>query len=56
MLRSASTGDPGGALGAYQKARKSFSEALGIEPSERLRQLQGAILQRDELTIARPAL
>ncbi|MCX5069705.1 AfsR/SARP family transcriptional regulator [Micromonospora lupini] len=49
------TGDPAGALGAYQKARKSFNEALGIEPSGRLQQLQGSILQRDELAIARLA-
>ncbi|MEU7752064.1 AfsR/SARP family transcriptional regulator [Micromonospora sp. NPDC049171] len=50
------TGDPAGALGAYQKARRSFGEALGIEPSGRLQQLQVAILQRDDLVIARHAL
>ncbi|MGC4855791.1 AfsR/SARP family transcriptional regulator [Micromonospora sp. DT4] len=50
------TGDPAGALGAYQKARASFGDALGIEPSRRLQQLQGSILQRDDRAIARLAL
>ncbi|MGV9211725.1 BTAD domain-containing putative transcriptional regulator [Micromonospora sp. RB23] len=50
------TGDPAGALVTYQKVRASFSEALGIEPSRRLQQLQGSILQRDDGAIARLAL
>ncbi|MEV0430125.1 AfsR/SARP family transcriptional regulator [Micromonospora sp. NPDC050495] len=49
-------GDPAGALGAYQEARRHFREALGIEPSRRLEQLQGAILRREELAVAHPAL
>ncbi|SBT53103.1 AfsR/SARP family transcriptional regulator [Micromonospora auratinigra] len=49
-------GDPAGALDAYQSARRRFSDALGIEPSRRLQHLQGAILRRDDVLIARPAL
>ncbi|WP_377542054.1 AfsR/SARP family transcriptional regulator [Micromonospora zhanjiangensis] len=44
--------DPAGALDAYQKARQCFGESLGIEPSRRLQLLQGAILRRDDVTLA----
>jgi class 3 adenylate cyclase/predicted ATPase/DNA-binding winged helix-turn-helix (wHTH) protein len=35
------------ALQAYQDARRSLVEELGIEPGERLRELEGAILAQD---------
>ena len=35
------------ALQAYQDARRKLVEELGIEPGERLRELEGAILAQD---------
>jgi Bacterial transcriptional activator domain/AAA ATPase domain len=46
------------ALQAYQDARRTLVEQLGIEPGERLRQLEHAILAQDpglQLTAVRPA-
>ncbi|MGW4467695.1 AfsR/SARP family transcriptional regulator [Micromonospora sp. NPDC004704] len=49
-------GDPAGALNAYQQARRSFNEALGMEPASRLQKLQTAILRRDEHAIQSTAM
>jgi DNA-binding SARP family transcriptional activator len=44
------------ALQAYQDARRTLVDELGIEPGERLRELEGAILAQDTaLALARPA-
>ena len=43
------------ALQAYQDARRKLVEELGIEPGERLRELEGAILAHDE-SLAVPAV
>jgi len=43
------------ALQAYQEARRSLTEELGIEPGERLRELERAILAQ-EPSLALPAL
>jgi len=42
------------ALQAYQDARRSLVEQLGIEPGERLRELEGAVLAQDP-ALAMPA-
>jgi predicted ATPase/class 3 adenylate cyclase/DNA-binding winged helix-turn-helix (wHTH) protein len=42
------------ALQAYQEARRNLVEDLGIEPGERLRELEGAILAQDP-SLAAPA-
>ena len=43
------------ALETYRRARRTFSEELGIEPGPRLRELEGAILRHDSsLETARP--
>jgi DNA-binding SARP family transcriptional activator len=41
------TGDLGGALATYQRARSVLVAELGIEPGDQLRHLQTAILRRD---------
>ena len=43
------------ALQAYQDARRKLVEELGIEPGERLRELEGAILAQDA-ALAAPAV
>ncbi|MFJ4585168.1 AfsR/SARP family transcriptional regulator [Streptomyces echinatus] len=48
-------GNTAGALAAYASARDELMEALGIEPGEELRALQGAVLRRD-LAPARPVV
>ena len=42
------------ALQAYQDARRKLVEELGIEPGERLRELEGAILAQDAALAAPP--
>jgi DNA-binding SARP family transcriptional activator len=44
-------GDPAGALDAFHRARRQFSERLGIDPSPRLQEMHRAVLQRDDLRI-----
>ena len=44
------------ALQAYQDARRALVEELGIEPGERLRELEAAVLaQEPELAVPEPA-
>ena len=44
------------ALQAYQDARRALVEELGIEPGERLRELEAAVLAQDpELAVPAPA-
>ena len=57
MLALYGTGRQADALDAYQQARATFVEELGIEPSPALRELERAILQQEvELPAAPPPL
>jgi YVTN family beta-propeller protein len=47
MLAFYRSGRQAEALQTYRRARRTFSEELGIEPSPRLRELEGAILRHD---------
>jgi DNA-binding SARP family transcriptional activator/ABC-type transport system substrate-binding protein len=47
MLALYRSGRQAEALEVYQQARRTFREDLGLEPSEELQQLQGAILAHD---------
>ena len=49
------TGRQADALAAYQRARDHLVEELGVEPGERLRQLETRILAADEGLTATPA-
>lgn len=47
MLALYRTGRQAEALETYRRARRTFSEELGLEPGPRLRELEGAILRHD---------
>ena len=47
MLALYRSGRQAEALETYRRARRTFSEELGIEPGPRLRELEGAILRHD---------
>ena len=47
MLALYRSGRQAEALDTYRRARRAFSEELGIEPGPRLRELEGAILRHD---------
>jgi DNA-binding beta-propeller fold protein YncE len=47
MLALYRSGRQAEALETYRRARRTFSEELGIEPGPRLQELQGAILRQD---------
>jgi DNA-binding SARP family transcriptional activator/DNA-binding beta-propeller fold protein YncE len=47
MLALYRSGRQAEALETYRRARRTFSEELGIEPSPRLQELEGAILRHD---------
>ena len=47
MLALYRSGRQAEALEVYRRARRTFSEELGIEPGPRLRELEGAILRHD---------
>ena len=47
MLALYRSGRQAEALETYRRARRTFSEELGIEPGLRLRELEGAILRHD---------
>jgi DNA-binding SARP family transcriptional activator/DNA-binding beta-propeller fold protein YncE len=47
MLALYRSGRQAEALETYRRARRTFSEELGIDPSLRLRELEGAILRHD---------
>jgi DNA-binding SARP family transcriptional activator len=47
MLALYRSGRQAEALETYRRARRTFSEELGIEPGSRLRELEGAILRHD---------
>ena len=47
MLALYRSGRQAEALETYRRARRTFSEELGIEPGARLRELEGAILRHD---------
>jgi DNA-binding SARP family transcriptional activator len=56
MLALYRAGRQADALAVYQRARRTFADELGIEPSESLRKLERAILQQDpslEPTVAK---
>jgi DNA-binding SARP family transcriptional activator len=56
MLALYRSGRQAEALETYRRARRTFSEELGIEPGPRLRELEGAILRHDpSLEVPRPA-
>jgi hypothetical protein len=56
MLALYRSGRQAEALETYRRARRMFSEELGIEPGPRLRELEGAILRHDpSLEVPRPA-
>ena len=47
MLALYRSGRQAEALETYRRAKRTFSEELGIDPSPRLRELEGAILRQD---------
>jgi YVTN family beta-propeller protein len=47
MLALYRSGRQAEALETYRRARRTFTEELGIDPSPRLRELEGAILRQD---------
>ncbi|ROO60379.1 DNA-binding SARP family transcriptional activator [Micromonospora sp. Llam0] len=49
-------GDVAGALAAFDTARRSLVEQLGVEPSEELRRLQKAILNRERPAVPAASL
>jgi DNA-binding SARP family transcriptional activator len=49
MIALYRTGDPGGALSAYQQVRAVLAAELGIEPGRQLGRLQAAVLRREDL-------
>jgi DNA-binding SARP family transcriptional activator/streptogramin lyase len=56
MLALYRSGRQAEALETYRRARRMFSEELGIEPGPRLRELEGAILRHDpSLEVPGPA-
>jgi DNA-binding SARP family transcriptional activator len=48
-------GSPSDALNAYRRARKTLIDELGVEPGERLRALEAAVLSREPLPELAPA-
>jgi predicted ATPase len=57
MLALYRSGRQADALAVYQRARRTFADELGIEPSESLRKLERAILQQDpalDASVAKP--
>ncbi|PWU21481.1 MAG: hypothetical protein C5B48_11255 [Candidatus Rokuibacteriota bacterium] len=54
MLALYRSGRQADALAAYQKARETLVQELGLEPGEELQQLERAILRRDEALRAPP--
>jgi DNA-binding beta-propeller fold protein YncE len=55
MLALYRSGRQAEALETYRRARRAFSEELGIEPGPRLRELEGAILRHDSsLAVSSP--
>lgn len=54
MRAHAASGDLSEALAAYRRARRTLVEQLGIEPGERLRRLEAAILSGAPLPGTRP--
>jgi YVTN family beta-propeller protein len=53
MLALYRSGRQAEALETYRRARRTFSEELGIEPGPRLQELEGAILRHDSSLVAR---
>lgn len=54
MLAAYRCGRVDDALETYQRARRLFSDELGIEPGPELRELQAAVLAGDESRLGRP--
>ena len=52
MLALYHSGRQAEALETYRRARRTFSEELGIEPGPRLQELEGAILRHDPSLVA----
>jgi len=52
MLALYRSGRQAEALETYRRARRAFSEELGIEPGPRLQELEGAILRHDSSLVA----
>jgi DNA-binding SARP family transcriptional activator len=54
MLALYRAGRPADALAAFQDARRTFVDELGIEPSSALRDLERSILQQEDSLLAAP--